>query len=231
MIDGFNFTVDVIRTNRVRSVSIYLEGEIVKMRVPKSLSEKRIREFITKRTPWIKTKLKEVSERPLVKSKEYVSGEMLSYLGRTYRLKVTHGNETSIKLKGRFFSATVLKADKTAQETIRSMLISWYRQHAETGLSKKTEYLAGIIGVQPNSITVKDYKSRWGSCSNRGDITYNWKVILAPQPIIDYVVVHELCHMLEHNHSSRYWKHVERYASDWRDCRNWLKTNSHSMCI
>jgi len=231
VIDGFDFTVNVIRTNRRRSVSIYLEDEIVKMRVPKSLSEKRIREFITKRTPWIKIKLKEVSDRPIIKPKEYVSGETLNYLGRNYRLKVTHGNETSIKLKGRFFSAIVLKTDKTAQETIRAMLLSWYRQHAKIGLSKKTDCLARIIGVQPNSLTVKDYKSRWGSCSNSGDITYNWRVILAPQPIVDYVVVHELCHMLEHNHSSRYWKHVERYVADWRDCRNWLKINAHSLSI
>jgi predicted metal-dependent hydrolase len=80
-------------------------------------------------------------------------------------------------------------------------------------------------GVNPASVTVKNYKSRWGSCSTKGDISYNWRIILAPHSIVDYVVVHELCHMLEHNHSSKYWKHVERHVPNWRECREWLKHN------
>lgn len=227
---GFDFPVEVMRTDRKRSASIYLEDKIVKVRVPKSLSKRRIRELITKRIPWIKTQLKEVLELP-IKPKEYVSGETFPYLGRNYRLKVTQGNETSIKLKGCYLSATILKTDKNADETIRSMLVSWYRQHAETRLGEKTDRLAKIVGVQPNSIKVRNYKSRWGSCFITGDISYNWRVILAPHRIVDYVVVHELCHLLEHNHSSRYWKHVERYVPDWKDCRNWLRTNSHSLSV
>jgi predicted metal-dependent hydrolase len=92
-------------------------------------------------------------------------------------------------------------------------------------LIDKTKRFAKVIGVNPNSITVKDYKSRWGSCSVQGDISYNWRIILAPHSIVDYVVVHELCHMLEHNHSSKYWKHVERYMPNWRECKDWLKQN------
>ena len=229
--NGFDFPVEVVRTDRKRSALIYLEGEVIKVRVPKSLSDGRVRELITKRTPWIKTKLKEVFERPIVKPKEYVSGEAFAYLGRNYRLKIVVGDEPSIKLKGGYIRATVLKADKTAQATIRSMLVSWYRQHAETRLGEKTDRLAKIVGVQPNSITVKDYKSRWGSCSKSGDISYNWRIILTPHRIVDYVVVHELCHMLEHNHSDRYWRHVKQYVSDWRECRDWLRAESSSLSI
>lgn len=229
--EGFDFQVEVMRTDRKRSASIYLENEVVKVRVPKSLSEQRIRELITKRTPWIKTKIKETLERPTFKPKEYVSGETFPYLGRNYRLKVTQGTETSIKLKEGYLYATTLTTDKAADETIRSMLVSWYRQHAETRLGEKTNRLANIVGVQPTSIKIRDYKSRWGSCSNTGEISYNWRVILAPHRIVDYVVIHELCHLLEHNHSPRYWKHVERCVPNWRDCRNWLRTNADSLSI
>ena len=231
MIEGFDFPVEVIRTDRKKSVSIYFEKDSVKVRVPKSLSERRIRELITRRAPWIKKKIKEVLDRPSVKQKEYVSGETFLYLGRNYRLKVSRGEENSIKLKGGYLVATTLINDRSPEETIRSMLVSWYRQHAENRLGEKTDRLAKIVGVLPNSIKVRDYKSRWGSCSSSGDISYNWKIILTPHRIVDYVIVHELCHLLEHNHSRQYWKHVERYVSDWRDCRDWLKMNSRSLTI
>ena len=231
MIEGFDFPVEVIRTDRKRSASIYLEDKFVRVRVPKSLSERRIRELVTRRTPWIKKKIKEVLDRPPIKPKEYVSGETFPYLGRNYRLKVTRGKENSIKLKGGYLIATTVAKDKSPEKTIRSMLVSWYCQHAETRLGEKTDRLARIVGVSPTSIKVRDYKSRWGSCSASGDISYNWKIILTPHRIVDYVVVHELCHLLEHNHSRQYWKHVERYVPDWKDCRDWLKTNGGSLSI
>lgn len=229
--EGFDFPVEVIRTDRKRSASIYLENEVVKVRVPRFLSEQRIRELITRRTPWITKQIAKALERPIIKPKEYVSGETFPYLGRNYRLKVVKGNETSMKLKGGYFCATTLTNGASANETIRSLLISWYRHRAETRLSETTDRLARIVGVRPTSIKVRDYKSRWGSCSNNGDISYNWRVILAPRGIVDYVVVHELCHLLEQNHSPRYWKHVERYIPDWKDCRKWLRTYSDSLSI
>ena len=231
MMEGFDFPVDVVRTDRKRSASIFLDGEVIKVRVPKSLSVERIRELITKRTPWITTKLKEAAGRQIIKPKEFVSGETFPCLGRNYRLKVIKGDAPSIKLKGGYLVATVSETDTTPQATIKSMLVSWYQEHAETRLGEKTERLARIVGVEPNSITVTDYKSRWGSCSVKGDISYNWRIILAPHRMVDYVVVHELCHILEHNHSARYWNHVEQYVPNWRECKDWLRINSKCLFV
>ncbi len=125
----------------------------------------------------------------------------------------------------RIVEATVTKTDINPKNTIRSLLERWYRSNPEKRLGEKTVRLAGVTGVNPTSVTVKNYKSRWGSCSTKGDISYNWRIILAPHSIVDYVVVHELCHMLEHNHSSKYWKHAERHVPNWRECRDWLKHN------
>ena len=99
--DGFAFPVEVVRTDRKRSVSIHLDSEVIKVRVPKSLSDNRIREIIDRRTPWIKKKLKEASERPVIKPKEYVSGENFPYLGRNYRFKVLVGDKRTYQLAGR----------------------------------------------------------------------------------------------------------------------------------
>ncbi len=229
MMDGFAFSVEVIRTDRKRSAFIYLDGEVVKVRVPKTLSDNQIRDIISKKTPWIRTKLKEQSERPTVEPKEFVSGESFSYLGRNYRLKIIKGASPSLKLKNGCLQMTVSNADKISGAAVRHLLISWYRGQAKLRLVEKTNRLAKIVGVIPNSISIKDYKSRWGSCSVKGDIIYNWRIILAPHRIVDYVVIHELCHILEHNHSSKYWKQVERYVHDWKERREWLKNNSLSF--
>ncbi len=223
--DGFPFQVEVVRTDRKRSASIRLLGDLVKVSVPMTLSDSRIRDLVTKRTPWIKNKLREQSDRPTIPPREYVSGETVTYLGKNYRLKVLIGDQPSIKLKRGYVEATVNKTEIDPKNTIRSLLERWYRSHAEKRLGEKTVRLASVIGVNPASVTVKNYKSRWGSCSTKGDISYNWRIILAPHSIVDYVVVHELCHMLEHNHSSKYWKHVERHVPNWRECREWLKHN------
>ncbi len=231
MIEGFDFPVEIIRSDRKRSVSILLENESVNVRVPKSLSDRRIRELIAKRSSWIKKKIKEAQGRPVAKPKEYVSGETFTYLGKNYRLKIISGNEASVKLSKGYLCVTTLVKDKNREATIKSKLINWYREHAEARLAEKTDRLAGIVGVCPKTIKVRDYKARWGSCSSTGEISYNWKIILAPHRIVDYVVVHELCHLLEHNHSSRYWVHVKRYVRDWKECRDWLKTNSNSLIV
>ncbi len=223
--DGFPFQVEVMRTDRKKSASIHLLGHLVKVSVPMTLSDNRIRDLVSKRIPWIKSKLQEQSDRPIPASREYVSGEAVTYLGKNYRLKVLIGDQPSIKLRCGYVEATVTNTDIDPKNTIRSLLQGWYRSHAGKRLGEKTVRLAKVIGVNPSSVTVKNYKSRWGSCSTKGDISYNWRIILAPHSIVDYVVVHELCHLLELNHSSKYWKHVEYHVPDWRECKEWLKHN------
>jgi len=229
--DGFAFQVEVLRTDRKKSASIDLDGDLVRVSVPKTLSEGRIRDLISKRSSWITAKLNEYSRRPCVKPKEYVSGETFPYLGRNYRLKVTAGDCASIKLKGGYFEVTTLSNDKDSIATTKALLEAWYMAQAERRLRDKTDRWSKIIGVLPQSVSIRSYKSRWGSCSAKGDMSYNWRIILAPHRIVDYVIVHELCHLKEHNHSSRYWKHVGRYIPDWKDCRDWLKEEGITLSV
>ena len=221
----FAFRVEIVRTDRKRSASIQIEDNFVRVRAPKSLSDSRIHELISKRIPWIRSKLKEQSERPAPKPKEYVSGETFPYLGKNYRLKITKGSTSSIKMANGYLVSTILETDTDPQSTVRTHLEDWYRANAELRLREKTERLSRIVGATPTSVSVKNYKSRWGSCSSRGDIAYNWKIILAPHRIVDYVVVHELCHLLEHNHSSKFWRHVTLHIPDWKQRRDWLRLN------
>ena len=177
------FQIEVVRTDRKRSVSIELRGEVVRVRVPKTLPEERIRELIEKRTPWIHAKLKERAQLPVVTPKEYISGEAFAFLGRNYRLKVLKGEGApAVTMQGNYLVAAVSAADPAPQRTVRAHLHAWYREQAWQRLEGKTARYAKIIGVSPAAVVVGDYKSRWGACSARGRISYNWKIILAPAP-------------------------------------------------
>jgi len=224
-----DLSIEVVRTKRRKTASIKVIDGAVQAIVPDQLSDGRIEELIQKRTPWIRQKLRQQSETVIPKSKEYVSGESFTYLGRNCRLKVLSGNNREVKLKGGYLNVSVSKKSKDGD--IRNALIEWYEEHALDRLTEKTNRYAKIMGVSPNSISVRDYKSRWGSCSSKGEISYNWRIIIAPHHIVDYIVVHELCHIKHPNHSPAYWKSVKREISDYEVYRQWLKEHGSSLVI
>lgn len=100
-----------------------------------------------------------------------------------------------------------------------------YRRRAGEILGKRTAYFAKIMGVRYNRITIREQKTRWGSCSSNRNLNFNWKLVLAPPEVLDYVVVHELCHLKEMNHSSAFWHEVEAVVPDYKARRAWLKEN------
>ncbi|MDA7830045.1 M48 family metallopeptidase [Gammaproteobacteria bacterium] len=223
---ALDFQAEIVKTSRKRSASIQIIDGKVKIRVPKSLSDKRINDLIKKRTPWIQIKLEEYSKRPTVVQKKYIDGEAYAYLGKKFSLKHIEGESPSIKLKSGQFLVSIPKNKLHKNIKTEDLILNWYRSHAQKYLQDRTDEFSKVIGVSPSSVSIKNYKSRWGSCAINGNIDYNWKIIQAPKNVIDYVVVHELCHLIEHNHSPKYWGNVERIMPNWRDSKDWLKHNS-----
>ena len=229
----YGFPVELIRTDRTKSASIQLDGNIVKIVVPKTLSLERVDALIQKRSAWIKEKLEKQRTELPVKAKEYVSGEVFQYLGRNYRLKRTTEPSRGVKMKAGYLCVSVGESlsNELIGASIKMLLEGWYKDHAAIKLKEKTLRYAAILGLKPTTIKVRDYKARWGSCSSLGGISYNWRIIMAPHSIVDYVVVHELCHMVEHNHSAKYWRHVENLIADYKLRREWLKFNGEGLIV
>jgi predicted metal-dependent hydrolase len=230
---NFDFPIEIIRTERSKSASIEIEDDTVKVTVPKNLSDQRIEGLIKNRTVWIRQKLKIQTENIRPKDKEYVNGETFSYLGRNYRLKCLSGGSGEAKLTNGYLTVWLAKdaSRAAAGGCVRQSLQQWYQARALEKLKEKTKRYSAILGVSPQSVGVKEYKARWGSCSSSGDVTYNWRIIMAPHHIVDYIVVHELCHLLEHNHGPKYWKHVQNVVPNYKECREWLKVNGISLNI
>jgi predicted metal-dependent hydrolase len=139
---------------------------------------------------------------------------------------VLPGQVAPVKLKHGYLQVTVTPDQKSDQQLIRQRLRDWYLHRAIDKLEQKSIKYSEQMGVQPTQIKVKEYKSRWGSCNTRGEISYNWKIIMTPHRIVDYVVIHELCHLIHHNHSPEYWHQVRSIVPDYQEKRDWLKTNA-----
>ncbi len=218
-----DYTVDIIRTNRKKTASISISGKYVKFVVPSGISEKEKNDILDSKKSWIMSKLK---EKDLVSTKcpaKYVNGELFPYLGRKYPLAVVLGNENSIKLKRGNLNIFISKNEKNLNQLAKKILLEWYFSKAKKLLTQKTDMFCERIGVMPKRIIISDYKSNWGSCSNKGDIRYNWRIIMAPNKVIDYLVIHELCHLIEHNHSKSFWQYVSIYCPNMKESRNWLR--------
>ena len=228
IITNDNLTIEVIKTKRRKTISIKIANGSARIIAPEKISNFRLEEIIKDRTVWIRKKL-EKSKLIISKPKKYINGEVFSYLGHDYKLKILPGIKSHVKINDGFIEVSSSK--RFQKDSVKNVLVEWYKDKAIEVLVEKTNKFAEIIGVQPNAITVRYYKSRWGQCSSIGKISYNWRIMIAPDHIVDYVVVHELCHLLELNHSKNYWNHVLSNYPDYKECHNWLKANGHTLIL
>lgn len=226
--DGNGFIAEVIRSPRKRTADIRVEDGAVSVVVPTELSIERIDSLLKTKRKWIKEKIALQQDKAPASSRQFVSGEAYPYLGRNYRLKVVKGNFTPVRLiHGRLLVSTPEGSQQP--HMIRNALVRWYKRQAMLKLTEKISRYIGRVGAKPKSIGVKSFKSRWGSCTQEGHIDFNWQIMMAPNRMVDYVVVHELCHLLRHDHSPEYWKEVERIIPDYQQCRNWLREHAHDI--
>ncbi|HIF9273382.1 TPA: M48 family metallopeptidase [Photobacterium damselae] len=224
------YLVNVNRTKRTKTATInVVEGE-VSITVPKALDMSRIVQIVESKHTWIIEKLAIHEQATPKREKAFVSGEGFSYLGRNYRLKINTGDYQSVRLiQGRL--AITLPDDIDHGIYARKGLITWYKRQAEKKIREKVERYAHIVGVETGVIRIKSFKSRWGSCTPYGDLEFNWVIMMAPNRVVDYVVIHELCHLIQMDHSPQFWREVERVMPDYFEHKEWLKDNGHKLVI
>ncbi len=233
MQSSIEFPYDVIRTPRRKTASIKVIEGHVQIIVPMDLPQDKIEAVLFKKRLWVREKIRLYEEAMPPKPKEFVNGEAFPYLGKNYKLKFVPDGIGEVKLKGGYLELHIKEGypESRLNAFIRRQLSSWYKRKAQKRLTDKVKRLSTSLDLEPKSVSVQDFKSRWGSCSADGDISFNWKIIMAPHGIIDYVVAHELCHLIEHNHSPAFWKRVERLIPDYRDCKDWLKENGGQLTV
>jgi len=222
--------VEVVRSIR-RTAALHIVGSDLQVRVPEDLGDERVAAILKQKRPWIRTKVAELKRVPPHRSKELVSGESFPYLGRHYRLKIQEGHQVGVCLSGGYLKATIRPTEQGEQREarIQQYLQNWYRSRALERLQEKTDRYAQQIGVTPAGVSVRTFKSRWGSCDRKGQVVFNWNIIKAPHVIANYVVVHELCHLIHPNHSKDFWSLVSRHDPNHAEHRQWLKQRGEAL--
>lgn len=228
--DGNGFIAEIVRTSRRKTADIRVEEGAVLLIVPTATSLEKIDQLLLAKRQWIKEKMLVQREMAPASSKEFVSGEAFPYLGRNYRLKVTSGAFAPVKLLQGRLVVQVPEGSKQPH-MIRNALVRWYKRQAEQKINEKVSRYAPLVGVQPNGVSIKTFKARWGSCTAKGELEFNWKIMLAPNRMVDYVVAHELCHLIHHDHSAEFWKELARVMPDYQECRGWLRDNSEGFNV
>ncbi len=162
--------------------------------------------------------------------RRYQTGETCLYRGEAYQLKLTmlaNGARSQVQLDG---DTLVLACPQTAQlQERRAAVVAWYRSQAKAYLPQRTRQLAEEHGFAFGQLRIKHQKTRWGSCSAQGNLNLNLRLMMAPNAAIDYVILHELCHLRELNHSAAFWRLVAACCPTYQHWRAWLKENGHSL--
>ena len=214
-----DLTFEVRRSDRRKTVELVVDrgGELV-IHAPTGVVSVVMEDFVRAKKFWLYTKLAEKEARNReVRVREYVSGEGFPYLGRSYRLLLVNEQNVPLKLAaGRF---RLLRGEVARG---RGHFIDWYTDHARVWLRRRVKGWASRMGVEPRRVEVRDLGFRWGSCGRAGGVNFHWGTILLPVTIVDYVIVHELAHLNEPNHTPEFWLVVERSMPDYPERKTWL---------
>ncbi|HEX21681.1 MAG TPA: M48 family peptidase [Actinobacteria bacterium] len=213
---------------RRKTISISVrhpEGVVV--RAPLDIRQVEITELLTDKTPWILKKLAEIEEISTAPIKNYENGALLKFLGRDYplNLKPAPANKGMVDFDNKdilvYIPATIAIAGQ--HDWVQEALRLWYMWQAEITFNKTVARWSEQTGLKPGKIRIKELKSCWGVCSPKNNISFNWRLIMAPTHIIDYIVIHELCHIEQKNHSKKYYNLLSTFQPEYKEYRRELR--------
>ena len=217
----------VKRSSKRKKLTITVERDrSVVVHAPESTPEETIRKVVKSKRQWIYEKTKHAQKydkRPHPPGKELVSGESALYLGREYQIEIISTDSTEIRFDQRFLIPASLVDER------RGILRNWYINRAKERILPKVKPLAVTLGVEFANAKIVDNRFRWGSCTPKDNVNLNWRLIKAPMFVVDYVIVHELAHLIEANHTPRFWNVVRTHAPTMEKARSWLKDHGQIL--
>ncbi len=221
----------ILSKRKTMSIEISAEGE-VKVRAPMGISEDVIISQVREKGKWILEKREEAYKRNSKKvEKNYKDGDLFMYLGNEYSLKIKFSpflNKISVMIIGKELVVCMREYNK---EKLRKAIELWYRGEGLRIIKERVKHYLKFYPVKPISIKVKEQKRRWGSYTYYNDLLFNWRCIMAPLKVVDYIVVHEMTHMVHKDHSKNYWNFVSKIIPNYKEQKMWLKENGIIMYI
>ena len=219
----------VIKSKRKSlSIAIQPDGNLL-VKAPFFMPDDEVVKWVKTKTGWIvRQHAKILEQQQQNPPKQFVTGEKFLYLGQEYLLEV-RVSEGRAGMVGIVDDKMILFTRTADSAAVQKILNDWYDKQAKAVISKRVRYYASQMGETYGKITIKNQKKRWGSCSSARNLNFNRRLIMAPQGVLDYVVVHELCHLRQMNHSNAFWQEVELVLPDYKIHKKWLETNGQLL--
>ena len=216
--------MQIIRSKR-RTLTIEIDKNAnVIVRAPLRMSQANIAEFLQEKEKWIlRTRQNMQTKYAHIKPKQYTHGEKFLYLGRQYPLLINSS------LKKPLCFTDYFELSHAHQTNANQHFERWYKKQAREIINERANYYAMQAKLDYNKIRITSAKQRWGSCSPHNDLSFAWRLVMAPLTSIDYVVVHELAHTIHKNHGKRFWNKVAKILPDYKPAQRWLHDNGHLL--
>jgi hypothetical protein len=204
-------------------------GKNVRVKAPTDLTEGELTRIVKTKTNWIIDKFQRIDEiKGFKNAREFVSGESFLYKGKLLRLKVI----PSVKEEVYTDTTTIFcKTKVKAPERVAQLLEAWYKQMAKEYLENRVTRFSNKFKKKPSKICIRNQRLRWGSCTKKGEILLNWRIIMAPPSVIDYVIIHELAHLQEKNHTKKFWELVKNAMPNYEEKKEWLRVNGPALTL
>lgn len=214
------YAVRVSPRRRTLCLQVFADGR-VRVSAPTQVGLATVRAFVGERVGWIRKQQQRLRTLPAPPVR--ANGSRIRFLDEELEIVQIVGSRTARRV-----GATL---ELPAHSDIVAALTRWYRAQALPHIAERIRYFAPQVGSEPQRLRIAAQKTRWGSCSPRGTVSLNWRLLLAPSEILDYVIVHELCHLLHANHSARFWREVARVMPAHTRHRHWLRDHGRELVV
>ena len=194
----------------------------VVVKAPRDMDPEKIHDIVESKRPWLYKHLnhpRKYEDIPHPPGKELVSGESLLYLGKEYRIEMLDSVNPDIQFDRKFI------INRNSKIPTKDLVTRWYKEKAKEQITPRVYDFANNLGVSFDKVDISDMRYRWGSCTPNNNLRFNWRLIKAAMNVIDYVIVHELAHLIEGNHSPRFWNIVKVHSPSYEKARYWLREN------
>lgn len=211
---------------KTASIQIERDGQ-VSLRVPMRMLIREIEALVEEKEAWILrhlAKRQEINRRK--NERQYGDGEHFPYLGKSYGLKIVEDQPEPLMLKSGSFC---LQASHQSSVKAAAAFKSFYREKGIMQIGVRVAHFQAMMGVSAKRIRIVETKTRWASCSSKGNLNFHWKCLMLPKKVFDYIIVHEVAHLVHLNHSKRFWEQVAKIMGDYKEHREWLKVNGAEM--
>ena len=228
--DTLSLDYKLIRSARRKTVGLQVKAGQVIVRAPCYVADHQISALIQAKSSWLLKKVDEQLQQPQIEVCRFSHGSVIWIFGIPKTLLIHHSTINELENNENEFVVNVISrggitlSGSALAHKVKKMLEGWFKTKAEEYFTLRVPQLSALTGLSAKAVKIRQYQARWGSCNNKGDLSFNYLLMMAPLSVIDYVITHELCHLTHLNHSAHFWRLVSSHCPSYQTSKMWLKS-------